>query len=116
MARAEGICSRNGHYGYISNEKVSPVTQKLRWFDIRPFVSNIPVTYIFNGNGNWENASNWSEGNMPPATLTSATLIFIDPSGAGSCILNIPYTVPAGSSIMVSEGKQFLVQGNLIVE
>ncbi len=117
MAKAEGICFKNGHYGYISNERVvqSPFTftQKLRSFDIRDFVSNVPVTYIFNGNGNWNENANWSDLAMPPAILPANSLIFVDPLPGGSCILNIPYTIPNGSLIMLREGKDFVIQGNL---
>jgi hypothetical protein len=120
MAQAEGICFKNGHYGYISNERVMRTiggipftfTQKLRSFDIRNFVSNVPDTYIFNGNGNWNEPANWSEQLMPPATITTRSLIFIDPLPGGSCLLNIPFTLPPGSSIMVHEGKHFVIQGN----
>ncbi len=124
MAQAEGICFKNGHYGYISNERVMRTiggipftfTQKLRSFDIRDFVSNVRATYIFTGNGNWNEPANWSDLLMPPAVLTSNSLIFVDPLPGGSCILNIPYTIPSGSSIMVHEGKQFVIQGDLSVQ
>ncbi|MFT3909337.1 MAG: hypothetical protein QM737_07935 [Ferruginibacter sp.] len=120
MAKAEGITFKNGHYGYISNEKVvqTPFTfsQKLRCFDIRNFVSNVPITYIFNGNGNWNVPANWSDQNMPPAILPANSLIFVDPLPVGSCILNIPYTIPHGSSIMVHEGKQFVIEGDLLLQ
>lgn len=120
MAKAEGICFKNAHYGYISNERVvqSPFTftQKLRCFDIRDFVSNVPSAYIFNGNGNWNVPANWSDQLMPPAILPAHSLIFVDPLPAGSCILNIPYTIPNGSSIRVREGKQFVIQGDFFVQ
>ncbi|MEP7163307.1 MAG: hypothetical protein ABI741_01370 [Ferruginibacter sp.] len=124
MGQAEGICFKNGHYGYISNERVMRTiggipltfTQKLRSFDIRNFVSNVPVTYIFTGNGNWNVPSNWSDLVMPPPAITASTLIFVDPLPGGSCILNIPYTIPAGSSIMIHEGKYFVIPGDLLLQ
>ena len=124
MAQAEGICFRNGHYGYISNERVMRTiggvpftfTPKLRSFDIRSFVSNVPETYIFNGSGNWNVPSNWTDLLMPPAAITTGTLIYVDPLEGGSCILNIPYTIPPGSSVMIHAGKHFVVQGDLLIQ
>jgi hypothetical protein len=122
MGQAEGISFRNGYYGYISNEKfvriiggfTITVTQKLRAFDIRNFVSNLPVTYIFSGNGNWSESSNWSDKLIPPATLGDNSQIIIDPLPGGACILNIPYTLSSGSPLVIQTGKNFIIQGNLI--
>lgn len=124
MGQGEGICFRNGHYGYISNERVVRTisgttftfTPKLRAFDIRNFVSNVPETYIFNGTGNWDVPSNWSDGLMPPANISNHTLVFVDPLAGGSCILNIAYSIPPGSSIMVHQGKHFVVGGNMLIQ
>lgn len=120
MAKAEGITFKNGRYGYISNERVVQTpftfTQKLRCFDIGDFVSNLPTTYIFNGNGNWNVPANWSDQSMPPAILPANSLIFVDPLPAGSCILNIPYTIPASSAIRIHEGKRFVILGDFLVQ
>ena len=121
MGQAEGISFKNAHYGYISNERVMKTvagipftfTQKLRSFDIREFVSDLPVTYIFNGNGNWNVPANWSDLNMPPATLPQHS---VDPLPGDSCILNIPYMIPNGSSIRVHEGKRFVIEGDFLVQ
>lgn len=42
MGQAEGIAFRNNSYGYISNEKLYFVTQKLRSFDISNYVTQTP--------------------------------------------------------------------------
>ena len=121
MGQAEGICFKNGYYGYISNEKFVriiggfpfTVTQKLRAFDIRNYVSGLLLTYIFTGNGNWDEASNWSDNLMPAPAMPADSQIIIDPLPGGACILNINYTTSAGSPITVAAGKSFLIHGNL---
>lgn len=45
MGQSEGIAFRNDHYGYISNEKISIIPQKLHSFDISSFV---PSTILAN--------------------------------------------------------------------
>jgi len=72
------------------------------------------VTYIFNGNGNWDIPSNWANNKMPPPAITSNSQIIIDPVADGQCILNIPYTVTPGTTLTVEQGKNFIIQGNLI--
>lgn len=124
MGQAEGITFREGKYGYISNEKfvkvVGPFTftvnQRLRSFDISSFVNDYFTTYLFNGNGNWSDRSNWQYHLVPPSTLIAGNAITIDPAGGGNCVLDIPYTLPAGAKLTVNAGKKFLVQGNLIVQ
>ena len=121
MGQAEGICFKNGYYGYISSEKFVriiggfpfTVAQKLRAFDIRNYVSGLKNTYIFTGNGNWNVASNWSDNLMPPPVMPADSQIIIDPLPGGACVLNINYTTSAGSPIIVAAGKHFLIQGNL---
>ena len=121
MGQAEGICFKNGYYGYISSEKFVriiggfpfTVAQKLRAFDIRNYVSGLKNTYIFTGNGNWNVASNWSDNLMPPPVMPADSQVIIDPLPGGACVLNINYTTSAGSPIIVAAGKHFLIQGNL---
>ncbi|MEO8108930.1 MAG: hypothetical protein ABI594_02810 [Ginsengibacter sp.] len=125
MGQSEGIAFRNSTYGYISNEKfvhpVGPFTitvnQKLRSFDIKPFISPVATTiYKFTGNGNWDNPINWSNNKMPPSTITAGSEIIIDPPVGSDCILNIPYTLSSDSILMVNAGKKFLIQGNLSIQ
>ena len=121
MGQAEGICFKNGYYGYISSEKFVriiggfpfTVAQKLRAFDIRNYVSGLKNTYIFTGNGNWNVASNWSDNLMPPPVMPADSQVIIDPLPGGACVLNINYTTSAGSPIIVAAGKHFLILGNL---
>ncbi len=124
MGQSEGICFRNGKYGYISNElftrTVGPVTitvnQKLRSFDISGFVGNYFTQYSFTGNGNWSNTANWKANALPPAVLLPGNEIIIDPAGNGTCILDIPYTLSPGAAINTAAGKKFIIQGNLTLQ
>lgn len=78
--------------------------------------TNTCNTYTFTGNGNWSIASNWVGNNIPPAILPAGSTIFIDPAGAGECILNISQQIAAGALIEVRAGKKLLVPGNLIIQ
>lgn len=118
IGQAEGICFRTSTYGYISNERFVPlsINQKLHSFNISNFISDVGSTYIFNGNGNWDVASNWSNNLIPPAAISANSEIIIDPVSGGTCVLNIPYTVSAGTKITVNAAKAFVIQGNLLMK
>jgi len=79
-------------------------------------VSSGPVHYTFNGNGNWDIASNWMGNKIPPATLPDNCKIIIRPSAGGECVLNVQQTVPAGTEIIVENDKQFRINGNLTIQ
>ncbi len=121
MGQAEGLSFRNGVYGYISNEKVVQsvgpftltVNQKLQAFNIGNDVPNVATSYRFTGNGNWSMASNWDYDLAPPTVLSAGNEIIIDPAPGGNCLLNIPYTMPAGTKLTIATGKQLVVPGHL---
>ncbi len=124
MGQGEGIAFRNSTYGYISNEKfvrsigpiVIQVNQKLRSFNITGFISPVGSTvYTFIGNGNWDDASNWSNDAEPPSTLTAGSEIIIDPVVGGACILNIPYTLSSDATLTVNPNKELIVKGHLSI-
>ena len=124
MGQSEGISFRNGKYGYISNEKfvrtVGPFTitvnQKLRSFDLSSFVGNYFTKYTFTGNGNWSDTANWKNNRPPPAIVFAGNEILISPIAGGSCVLDIPYKMPAGTKLTVNDNTNFLVQGNLTMQ
>jgi hypothetical protein len=124
MGQGEGIAFSNGKYGYISNEKfvrmVGPVTitvnQKLKTFDINNFVGNYFTKYIFTGNGNWSDSNNWKDKIQPPSSLIAGNEIIIDPIAGGVCILDVQYTMPEGTKLIVSSDKSFLMNSNLIIQ
>jgi glucose/arabinose dehydrogenase len=79
-------------------------------------VSSGPANYTFNGNGNWNIAANWMGNKVPPAVLPTGCKIIIRPVSGGECVLNVPQTVPQGTSIIVENDKQFRINGNLTVQ
>ncbi len=79
-------------------------------------VSDGPVKYVFTGNGNWDVAANWSNNKIPPAALPAGSTILINPSGGGECVLNVPQTIMPGAELIVSDDKQFRINGNLTMQ
>ena len=84
----------------IINVKVNPVNQ----------------TYTFTGNGNWDDAANWSNGAIPPSPFPSTNSIIINHTPGGKCILNVPLIIESGASLMVNTGMNLEVQGNLRIQ
>lgn len=76
--------------------------------------STTRALYVFNGNGNWSDSSNWLNNAVPPAVLPSEADILINPAGTGECILNISQVVSTGGSLLVQENKRLRIPGNLI--
>jgi len=121
MGQAEGISFRTDTYGYISNERFSrkigtfnlTVAQKLRSFNIGNYVSQPVISYTFTGNGNWELATNWADNNIPASPLKSGNQVIINPVDGGKCILNSDYIIETGASIIVNQGKQFVINRKL---
>ncbi len=125
MGQSEGLTFKDSTYGYISNEKfvrtiagfTLTVNQKLRSFDIKPFISPVASTvYKFIGSGNWDTSANWLNNKIPPSTITAGSEIIIDPVAGGACILDIPYTLSSDAGLMVNPGKKLIIQGSLLVQ
>lgn len=89
---------------------------KQRLCNTDPFTCSSTVTYTFTGNGNWDDATNWSNGIIPPPILTTGNTILIDPLTDGECVLNVKQTVATGATLKVLSGKNFRVMGNLDVQ
>lgn len=79
-------------------------------------VSNGPAHYTFTGNGNWNVATNWIGNKIPPTILPANCKIVIRPVAGGECVLNVPQTVPQGTTIIVENDKQFRINGNLTIQ
>lgn len=74
------------------------------------------ITYTFNGNGNWNDAANWVDNLIPPATLPVFSTIVIDNIAGGQCLLNVPQNIATGASFIVNAGKNLVVQGALLIQ
>jgi hypothetical protein len=61
------------------------------------------VVYVFIGAGNWNVASNWEDGLIPPSPLPAGYEIIIN--GTGTCILNVPQVIAPGARPTVMSGK-----------
>lgn len=72
-----------------------------------------PVTYIFNGNGNYDNPANWFNNNMPPSVLPSGSEIDINPTTGGQCVLNIPQSINPGATFIVFANASFVILSDL---
>jgi beta-fructofuranosidase len=87
--------------------------------EVKAWNITLPVAvseYVFTGAGNFTDSNNWLNQVMPPAnSLPAGKTITIDPAGTGKCILNVPYTIAAGSTIIVKPGKELVLNGNLTV-
>ena len=75
-----------------------------------------PTSYVFNGNGNWSDASNWLYSRVPPATLPSGSEILISPKMGGECVVNINQTISTGAKITIAEGKKLRIPLNLTIQ
>lgn len=78
--------------------------------------STAPKVYTFIGSGNWSNAINWANGNIPPAVLPAGDQIVIYPLAGGECVLNINQAVSTAASLFVVSNKKFRITGNLLVQ
>lgn len=70
---------------------------------------NLPVTYTFTGDGNWNLPGNWTNNVVPPQPTNLGSEIIINNISGGQCVLNIPYTVTPGTSFTILTGKTLVV-------
>lgn len=75
--------------------------------------SNDVAQYMFVGNGNWTDASNWSDNIIPPSTSLINTIITIKPSAGGQCVVNTPISIPKTSKLIVESSKLLRMNSNL---
>lgn len=79
------------------------------------WLSQQPVTYTFSGNGNWNVSTNWANNVIPPANTNQGSSIIINNVAGGQCILNISYSVTAGTNLTVMPGKKLIINGKLTI-
>lgn len=72
--------------------------------------------YSFTGNGSWSDANNWSGQQKPPAFLEKNASIVVSPSAGGTCVLDVPQTLAAGTKLEVMPDAKFIIQGNLQIQ
>jgi uncharacterized delta-60 repeat protein len=69
--------------------------------------------YVFNGNGAWNDAANWLDQLIPPASLPNGSTIVISPEPGGNAILNIEQNIEPGGKIIVNNNARLLIEGDL---
>lgn len=114
----------------VAYSQESPATKTIRGYKvIKPvtfdtsvtvtytpdFPQDLPVTYTFTGDGNWNDPANWENNLVPPEPTNIGSEIIINNIGGGQCLLNIPYTVTTGTSLTILTGKSMVVPANFIV-
>lgn len=73
------------------------------------------VTYTFTGNGNWNDPANWSNAIIPPANLTTGTIV-IDHTIGGKCILNIPQLIALNTFLIIKADKNLVIPNLLEIK
>jgi 1,4-alpha-glucan branching enzyme len=73
------------------------------------YVSHADNIYMFIGNGNWSESSNWTFGKIPPSPLPSGSKIIVSPQAGGQCILNTEQKISQGASLTISPGRYFTI-------
>ena len=107
------VVVRTGNSAYQVSEAFSPF-DNLLWGRIDSL--GINCQYTFTGNGNWNIATNWINNLIPPQTVQDSSQIFISPQTGGECDLNTPETLSNGSSLNISPGAKFKIEGNLTIQ
>ena len=72
--------------------------------------------YYFIGNGDWNIASNWRNGLIPPTTLAAGLAVYIQPVNGGVCSYSGNIIVQPGASLVVQPGKYLQVSGGKTVQ
>ncbi|MEP7253778.1 MAG: hypothetical protein ABI683_15400 [Ginsengibacter sp.] len=78
-------------------------------------VQDLPVTYTFTGNGNWNIPANWENNLVPPQPTNLGSEIIINNIPGGQCLLNIPYAVTPGTSLTILTSKTLVVPASFTV-
>lgn len=74
------------------------------------------VLYDFIGNGNWTDATNWSNNTVPPSSSLLNTIITIKPITGGECVVNTQVTIPKNSKIIIENEKLLRMSANLVMQ
>lgn len=70
----------------------------------------VPDTYLFRGDGKWDNRNNWECYWRPPSPLPIGKKIVINPVAGGKCELEQPYVIDKGAELKVMPGAVFEVK------
>lgn len=72
------------------------------------------TTYIFNGSGSWDTASNWISSLVAPKNIPSNTRVLIDHTLPGTCVVDSSIEIQPLGNLTVRLSKRLnIVNGNL---
>jgi len=106
----------NGATGSTFNVGAASQSITLQPGEYHVYYNHASNVYIFNGDGNWSDAANWSYNTVPPAVLPSGASIFVNPKQGGVCNLNVSQTISQGAKIIVVAGKNIKIPLNLSIQ
>jgi hypothetical protein len=72
--------------------------------------------YRFTGSGNWSNAANWQNNNVPAPDIPGCKEVIIDHAPGGSCYLDVQATILKSSRITVMPGKILVLPQHLRIK
>ncbi|MBU3715331.1 MAG: phospholipase [Ferruginibacter sp.] len=112
--------SDGGHSWPGGNPNNNPVSYQINatdllWSFFQHYRLDCGADYFFDGNGNWNDLSNWQDSMLPPANLTGKSRIFINPKN-GQSILNSTQTINAGSELIIKTGRNLWVPGRIDIQ
>ena len=79
-------------------------------------VSSRQFAFTFTGNGDWNNAANWTPAVVAPVVISPGIEVYIDPAVSGECIYNGNIKIKQGGKLKVQPGKRLTVTGDITVE
>lgn len=79
-------------------------------------VSSKQFVYTFTGNGDWNDAANWTPAVVAPVTIPESIEVYINPAGQGVCEYNGNIKIKPGGKLKVEPGKKLTINGNIIIE
>ena len=79
-------------------------------------VSSKQFVFTFTGNGDWNNAANWTPPVVAPVTIPEGIQVYINPAAQGVCEYNGNIKIKTGGKLKVEPGKKLTINGNLTVE
>jgi hypothetical protein len=91
----------NGNFWLYGGEAPNPISDMWR-------LSN---SYVFTGNGLWNNSTNWQNNLVAPTNVPAGTEVFINPSGQCSQPGNLSTQI--GGKIQILPSKALLLGGDL---
>lgn len=68
--------------------------------------------YVFNRNGDWNNAANWLNNMVAPYSINTGSNVVIDPVNPGSCILQGKLIIAENGIFTIKAGKQLQLLSN----